>query len=205
MPGLFAGNLPRRWRAGTDHAGDAGDSVHPLLKRTPAPTAEPDENADRPTSGLFVGVYVSTGLPVGRTSAAQELPGGRCRFVILCVMMFLCSQGASEPEQFVRMFGLYRSWRWRRPDGFSAAGCTCFVLWRRPPVGNPYLLWCSATTSKTDWDGCDFAAVFCVGRCGSAVPVRAAIIVERPDCRRIGSDFGVMAAYAAVPCSGLCR
>ncbi len=177
-----------------------GDSVHPLLKRTPAPTAEPDENADRPTSGLLWAFMFLTGLPVEEHQPRKNFPVVVLSLVILCVMMFFVQLGASEPEQFVRMFGLVpklamASTRWLVPwlSYMFLHGGVVHLL------GTLYFLWVFGATVEDRlgrmrflllYFASGFAAALlqCVLQSSSSVPIVGAS----------GAISGVMAAYAVL-------
>ncbi len=169
-------------------------SVHPLLRPTTQPPPEQDQ--DRPTSGLLWAFMFLTGLPVEQWQPRRRFPLVVLSLLVLCVMMFLVELGSSDPSALIRQLGLVPS---RALSGSLLPWFSHMFLhgglWHL--LGNMYFLWVFGDNVEDRLGKARFVLLYlasglgagllqCLIQASSSMPVVGAS----------GAISGVMAAYA---------
>jgi len=168
--------------------------VHPLLRPTTQPPPEQDQ--DKPTSGLLWAFMFLTGLPVEQWQPRRRFPLVVLSVLLLCVMMFFVELGSRDPSALVLQLGLVPI---RALSGSLLPWISHMFLhgglWHL--LGNMYFLWIFGDNVEDRLGKARFLLLYlasglgagllqCLIQSNSTMPVVGAS----------GAISGVMAAYA---------
>ncbi len=169
-------------------------SVHPLLRPTSQPP--PEQESDRPTSGLLWAFMFLTGLPVEQWHPRRRFPLIVVSLLLLCVMMFAVEMGSSDPNALIRQLGLVPR------SALSGSLLPWFShmflhggLWHL--LGNLYFLWIFGDNVEDRLGKARFSLLYLASGLGAGLlqcllhPSSTMPVVGAS-----GAISGVMAAYA---------